>query len=169
MRALFTWGGLGYYHSCFHPLSDPILHNPIRIVDLDSGKWWHTLEETLGNANLRKVHSHVLEAWHSMKMDPVLAGGGNISMEEGLLVSHFLELAVRKGTYPNWWVAVVTTHYAQMPWLKWCVGYVGRKWHATTTPIVPAIATVDRFQGLQGQVILGSLVSPTLTSGGQTH
>ena len=52
MRALFTRGGLGYYHSSLHPLHDPMLHNPIRIVDLDGDKWWHQLGETLGNADL---------------------------------------------------------------------------------------------------------------------
>ena len=134
MPALFTRGALGYYHSSLHPLSDPILHNPIGIVDLDLDRWWHQLEEYLGNAALREMHSHVVEAWHSMKINNVLAGGGNMSMEEGLLVCHFLELANKKGTYPNRSVAVVTTHYAQMVWLKWCVGYVGRKMHATTTP-----------------------------------
>ena len=130
-------------------------------MDLDGGKWWHELEEALGTAELQKMQSHVVEAWISMKMDLVLARGGNMSMEEGLLVCHFLELAVRKGTYPNRSVAVVTTHYAQMVWLKWCLGYVGRKWHATTIPILLAVATLDQFQGLQAQVIFASLVSAT--------
>ena len=35
MRALFTEGALGYYYSYVHPLPDPILNNPISIVDLD--------------------------------------------------------------------------------------------------------------------------------------
>ena len=39
----------------------------------------------------------------------------------------FLEYAARKGTYPAQSVAVVTTHYAQMVWLKHCVACVGRK------------------------------------------
>ena len=66
-----------------------------------------------------------------------------MSMEEGLLVCHLLELAVRKGTYPNRSVVVVTTHSDQMVWLKWCVGYVGRKLHNTLTPVILAIATLD--------------------------
>ena len=155
-------GGFGYCHSSLHPLPDPVLHNPIRIVDLDGEKWWHQPEESLGNADLRKMHSYVVEAWHSMRMDNVLAGGGNMSMEEGQLVCHFLELAVRARSYPEWSVAIVTTHYAQMVWLKWCVRYVGRNMSNTMTPILLAIATLDGFQGLQAQVILACLVSPTL-------
>ena len=34
MRALFTGGAVGHYHSSEHPLPDPIMNNPIRIVDL---------------------------------------------------------------------------------------------------------------------------------------
>ena len=161
MLALFTGGALGYYHSSLHPLPDPALHNPMRMVDLDGDKWWHQLEESLGNADLRKMHSYVVEAWHNMRMDNVLAGGGNMSMEEVLLVCHFLELAVRAGNYPDRSVAIVTTRCASMVWLKWCVRYVGRKMSNTMTPIVLAIATLDRFQGPQAQVILASLVSPT--------
>ena len=74
---------------------------------------------------------------------------------------HFMELGVRKGTYPKRSVVVVITPYAQMVWLKWCVEYVGRKKFHATTPILLAIATLDRFQGLQAQVICASLVSPT--------
>ena len=33
MRALFTGGGVGYYHPSAHPLPDPIVNNRIRIVD----------------------------------------------------------------------------------------------------------------------------------------
>ena len=55
----------------------------------------------------------------------------------------------------------MTTHYAQMVWLKWCVWFVGRRMYYTRHPIVSAIATLDRFQGLQAQVVLASLVSPT--------
>ena len=39
--------------------------------------------------------------------------------------------------------------------------YVGSKMSDTMHPIVLAIATLDGFQGLQAQVILASLVSPT--------
>ena len=143
MRALFTGRGLGYYHSFAHPLPDPIMHNPIRVVDLDGDKWWQQLEESLGNAALRKMHIYVVEAWNSMRMDNVFAGARNISMEEGLLVCHFLELAVRAGTYPHRSVVIVTTHYAQMVWLKWCVWNVGNKMSHTMHPIVLGIATVS--------------------------
>ena len=53
MRALFTGGAVGYYHSSAHPPPprDPILNNPIRIVDLDGTTWWEQLEQTLGQAN----------------------------------------------------------------------------------------------------------------------
>ena len=51
-----------------------------------------------------------------------------MSMEEGLLVCHFLELPVRRGKYPAKLVAIVTTHYAQMLWLEYCVRFVGSKW-----------------------------------------
>ena len=100
MRALFTGGALGYYHSSVHPLPDPILNNPIRIVDLDGTSWCWELEETLGPDDLGTMHSNVQNAWKSMRMDPVLLRQGNMSMEEGLLVCHFLELAVRRGLDP---------------------------------------------------------------------
>ena len=63
----------------------------------------------MGNVDLQKMHSYVVEAWNSMRMDNVLAGGGNMSMEEGLLVCHCLELAVEAGTYPDRSVAKLTT------------------------------------------------------------
>jgi hypothetical protein len=72
-----------------------------------------------------------------------------------------LEYAARKGTYPAQSVAVVTTHYAQMVWLKHCVAFVGRKWQAHHVNLLRTVATLDRFQGLQAPVILASLVSPT--------
>ena len=50
-----------------------------------------------------------------------------MSLEQGLTVCHFLEVAVRAGTYPDWSVAVVTTHDAQMVWLKHCVQLVGSR------------------------------------------
>ena len=74
---------------------------------------------------------------------------------------HFLEYAVRRGTYPAQSVAVVTTHYAQMVWLQHCVTFVGRKWQAHPVKLLRTVATLDRFQGLQALVILASLVSPT--------
>ena len=58
-------------------------------------------------------------------------------------------------------VAVVTTHYAQMVWLKHCVACVGRKWHTHHVNLLRTVATLDRFQGLQAPVILASLVSTT--------
>ena len=78
-------GGLGHYHSFVHPLRDPILHNPIRIVNPDGHNWWWELEETLGAEDLGRMHSHVHEAWNNMRMDRVLLRQGNMSMEEGLL------------------------------------------------------------------------------------
>ena len=91
MRALFTRGAVGYYHSSAHPLPDPILNNPIRIVDLDGTTWWEELEQTLGPEALGRMYSDVQDAWANMRMDPVLLKQGNLSMEEGLLVCHFLE------------------------------------------------------------------------------
>ena len=122
--------------------------------------WWEP-EETLGPDDMRKVHSHVHEAWNTMKMDPLLLRQGNMSMEEGVLVCHSLELAVSKGNYPNRSVAGVTTHYVQMVWLQWCLRYVGSKWRATQVPILLTVATQDGFQGQQAPVIFGSLVSAT--------
>ena len=52
-------GGLGYYHSSAHPLPDPILNNPIRIVDLDGTSWWGELEDTLGPEDLGRMYSDV--------------------------------------------------------------------------------------------------------------
>ena len=89
MRPLFTREGLGYYHSSVHPLPDPILNNPIRVVDLDGTSWWWELEETLGLEALGRIHSDVQDAWNNMRMDPVLLRQGNMSMEEVLLVCHF--------------------------------------------------------------------------------
>ena len=73
----------------------------------------------------------------------------------------FFEYAARKGTYPAQSVAVVTTHYAQMVWLKHCVAFVGRKWQAHHVDLLRTVATLDRFQGLQAPMILASLVSLT--------
>ena len=47
MRALFTRGPLGFYHSPIPLLPDPALHNPIRIVDLDPDRCLEQLEESL--------------------------------------------------------------------------------------------------------------------------
>ena len=161
MRALFTGGAIGHYHSSEHPLPDPIVNNPIRIVDLAGSTWWGELEQTLGAQDLGRTFHRVQEAWANLRMDPVLLNKGGVSMEEGLLVCHFLEYAARKGTYPAQWVAVVTFHYAQMVWLKHCVAFVGRKWQAHHVNLLRTVATLDRFQGLQAPVILASLVSPT--------
>ena len=161
MRALFTGGDVGHYHSYENPLPNPILNNPIRIVDLNGPTWWEELERTLGAEDLGRTFNHVEEAWANLRMDPVLLKKGVLSMEEGLLVCHFLEYAVRRGTYPAQSVAVVTTHYAQMVWLQHCVRFVGRKWRAHPANLLRTVATLDRFQGLQAPVILASLVSLT--------
>ena len=161
MRALFTGGAVGHYHSSENPLPDPILNNPIRIVDLNGPTWWEELEQTLGAEDLGRMFSDVEEAWANLRMDPVLLNKGGLSMEEGLLVCHFLEYAVRRGTYSAQSVAVVTSHYAQMVWLQHCVRSVGRKWQANPANLLRTLATLDRFQGLQAPVILASLVSPT--------
>ena len=55
MLALFTGGALVYYHSSVHPPLDPILNNPLRIVDLDGTSWWGELEETLGPEDLGRL------------------------------------------------------------------------------------------------------------------
>ena len=161
MRALFTGGAVGHYHSSEHPLPDPILNNPIRIVDLAGSTWWGELDQALGAQDLGKLFHDVGEAWANLRMEPVLLSKGGLSMEEGLLVCHFLEYAARKGTYPAQSVVVVTTRYTQMVWLKHCVAFVGRKWQAHHVNLLRTVATLDRFQGLQAPVILSSLVSPT--------
>ena len=74
---------------------------------------------------------------------------------------HFLERAVSRGNYQVTSVAIVTTHCAQMVWLEYCVRYVGNSWQANPVPLLKAVATLDRFQGLQAPVILASLVSAT--------
>ena len=98
MRALFTAGAVGHYHSSENPLPDPILNNPIRIVDLAGSTWWGELEQTLESEDLGRMYHHVEEAWANVRMDPVLLSKGGLSMEEGLLVCHFLEYAARRGT-----------------------------------------------------------------------
>ena len=115
MRALFTGGAVGHYHSSENPLPDPIVNNPIRIVDLNGPIWWEELERTLGAEDLGRMFRDVEEAWANLRMDPVLLNKGGPGMEEGLSVCHFLEYAVKRGTYPAQSVAVVTTHYA-----RWC-------------------------------------------------
>ena len=70
-------------------------------------------------------------------------------MEEGLLVCHFLELAVKASTYPDTSVAVVTTHYVQMVWLHHCVEFVGSRMCDGRHPVLLAVAALDWFQGLQ--------------------
>ena len=161
MRALFTGGAVGHYHPSENPFPDPILNNPIRIVDLNGPTSWEELEWTLGAEDLGRMFNHVEEAWANLRMHPVLLNKGDVSMEEGLLVCHFLEYVVRRGTYLAQSVAVVTTPYAQMVWLQHCVRFVGRKWQAHTVNLLTSVATLDRFQGLQAPVILSSLVSPT--------
>ena len=161
MRALFTGGAVGHYHSSENPLPDPILNNPIRIVDLAGSTWWGELEQTLGAQDLGRMFSDVEEAWANLRIDPVLLNKGGPSMEDILLVCHFLEYAVRRGTYPAQSVAVVMTHHAHMVWLQLCVRFVGRKWQGNPVNLLKTVATLDRFEGLQTPVILASLVSPT--------
>ena len=161
MPALFTGGAVGHYHSSENPLPDPILNNPSRIVYLNGPTWWEELERTLGAEDLVRMFNHVEEAWANVRMDPVLLNKGGLSMEEGLLFCHFLEYAVRRGSYPAQSVAVVTTPYAQMVWLQHCVTFVGGKWQANPVNLLRTVATLERFQGLQAPVILASLVSPT--------
>ena len=91
------------------------------------------------------MYNHVEEEWANLRMDPVLLSQGGLSMEEGLLVCHFLEYAVRRGTYPAQSVAVLTTHYAQMVWLQHYVTFVGRKWQAHPVNLLRTVATLDRF------------------------
>ena len=55
MRALFPEGD----HSSENPLPDPILNNPIRIVDLNGLTWWEELERTLGAEDLGRMFSDV--------------------------------------------------------------------------------------------------------------
>ena len=144
-----------------HPLPDPILNNPICIVDVNATTWWEELERTLGPEDLGRMYSDVEDPWANMRMDPVLRNKGGLSIEEGLPVCHFLEYAVRAGTYPVQSVAVVMTHYAEMVWLDFCVRFVGRKWQANPVNLLKTVAPLDRFQTLQAPVILASVVSPT--------
>ena len=66
------------------------MNNPIRTVDLNGLTWWEELERTLGAEDLGRMFNHVEEAWANLRMDPVLLNKGGMSMEEGLLVCHFL-------------------------------------------------------------------------------
>ena len=81
MCFLFTWVALGYYHSPIHPLPNPVLRNPIRIVDLDTERWWPQVEETLGKEDLDQLWSWVVEAWNCLKVDDVLASDRNMNLE----------------------------------------------------------------------------------------
>ena len=140
-------GAVGHYHSSENPLPHPILNTPIRIVDLAGSTWWGELEQILGAQDLGRMYHHVEEAWAHPRMDPVLLSKGGLSMEEGLLLCHFLEYAARRGTYPAQSVAVVTTHYAQMVWLQHSVAFVGRKWQAHPINLLRTVATLDRAGG----------------------
>ena len=118
------------------------------------------------------MYSDVEDAWANMPMDPVLLNKGGLSMQEGLPVHRFLEYATKRGTYPAKPVAVVTTHYAQIVWLDYCVRFVGCRWQANSVNLLKTVATPDLFQGLQAPVILASLLwghqGSCTTSGGQT-
>ena len=89
MRALFTGGAVGHYHSSEHPLPDPILNNPIRIVDLARSTWWGELEQTLGAQDLGRMWHDVQEAWATLRMDPALLNKGGLSMEKAAGVPFF--------------------------------------------------------------------------------
>ena len=82
-------GAVGHYHSSENLLPDPILNNPIRIVDLNGPTWWGELERTLGAEDLGRMFNHVEEAWANVRMDPMLLNKWGLSMEEGLLVCRF--------------------------------------------------------------------------------
>ena len=97
MRALFTGGSVGHYHSSENPLPDPILDSPIRIVDIAGSTWWGELKHTLGAEALGRMYHHVEEAWANLRMDPVLLSKGGLSKEEGLLVCHFSSMLPGKG------------------------------------------------------------------------
>ena len=51
------------------------------------------------------------------------------------------------------------TYYAQMVWLRHCVDVLGKCLCSGQPPILRELGTLDRFQGLQAQVILVSLLS----------
>ena len=74
MCVSFTVGGLGYYHSPIHPLPDPVLHNPICIMDPDTDRWWEQPEESFGKEDLDKLWVLVVEAWNCLNADGVCVG-----------------------------------------------------------------------------------------------
>ena len=96
-------------------------------------------------------------------MYDVLASAGKCSVDEALLVVHFLEHATMQNAYGPNTVAVGTTHYAQMIWLLHCVWRVGETLcgEKYKYQCLQIITTLDRYQGLQAPVILASLVSST--------
>ena len=150
MRVLFTGGGgggLGSSHSHIQPFPNLVLHNPICIGDLDTDMWWEHLRESLGKEDLHKLGDLLVPAWNCMKVDDVLASAWIMSLEEGLLVCHFLELATKARTYPKRFVAVVTTHNALMVWLQHCVDYVGRRICGGRHPILLALLPFIRSKG----------------------
>ena len=99
------------------------------------------------------------KAWNGLCVDEVLFSTGNKILEEGLLVYHFLKVVRKSGTHPDRSVTVVTTHYAQMVWLRHCVAFVSECLYRGYYPILLEVATMDRFQGLQAQANLAFLVS----------
>ena len=79
-----------------------------------------------------------------------------------MLVCHFLKVATQDGTKLERCMVVVTTHFAQMVWLRHGLSHVGKQLQCGSYPLLQVVANLDRFQGLLDQVILASLVSPVL-------
>ena len=110
---------------------------------------------------VRLLRRHIMEAWDSLFKDDDLRSKGKVNRDGALLVMHFLEHAHIAHSCPPNSVAIVTTHEAQMLWLLHCVWCVGKWLHGDQGyECVQIIATLDRYQGLQARVVLGSLLSP---------
>ena len=54
-------------------------------------------------------------------------------------------------------MALVTTHYGKMVWLRYCVRHVGKALRIGDYPIPLCVTTSHRFQGLLGLAILALL------------
>ena len=55
------------------PLPDPVLGNPIYIMDLDSPQWWEEVRDSMGQEQFAELWQLVLNAWDSLRIDDMLA------------------------------------------------------------------------------------------------
>ena len=162
VRGVFTGGSLGWYPASSPALPPLVLGGQhIRIVSTDDPEWRQELTRYgMSDGRVDSLRRQVGRAWECLVMDEAMRNQGNLSKREAWLVLYFLEHAHNANVYRPKSVAIVTTHYAQMPWLQHCEWEARRRLHGDQAyECVQTIATLDRYQGLQAPVVLASLLS----------